>query len=227
MRDYQRLDFLIKINSNLKVLAALLTMGISILSGCSHSEQIVIPPQVILSPYRIIGVVEFSTNGEAELGPYLTQNYLEAVQNAQPEVRFLELGSQELVLSKVDRKNFDYEAIKSIGRIYNVDAVMYGKLNLSETKPNIRLSSTWQSVKAGASVEASLITKLWETDSGVVRWTNSSLRRETIANLSASTSGNIHFNAKDPKETYGNLIPQLVYANTRDFRVHYEYRKVK
>ena len=142
-------------------------------------------------------------------------------------MRFLEIGSRDLVLSNVRRDNLHYEAVKSIGRIYKVDAVMFGILNLSRPKPNISLSSKWQSVKANASVEASLITKLWETDSGALRWSNSSHGKDSVARLSASTSGNIHFGAKDPKETYGKLIPQLVYANTRDFRAHYEYHKVK
>ena len=82
-------------------------------------------------------------------------------------------------------------------------------------------------MSAGAVVEASLVTKLWETDSGVIRWTNSSQGRDTIARLSASTTGSFHFGAKDPEETYGKLVPRLVYVNTQDFRCHYEYRKVK
>ena len=82
-------------------------------------------------------------------------------------------------------------------------------------------------MKVGADVEASLITKLWETDSGVIRWTNSTQGKDSVARLSASTSGSFHFGATDPKEAYGKLIPQLVYANTADFRSHYEYRKVK
>ena len=227
MAVYGKLGFHPGIKSNLKIAAALLAISFSILSGCSHTEKVLIPPQMVLSPYRIIGVIEFSTNREAELSQYLTQNYLQAVQNAQPEVRFLELGNRDLVLSKIGSGQLDYEAVKSIGRIYNVNAVMFGQLNLSELKPDIHLSSTWQSMKAGASIEASLITKLWETDSGVIRWTNSSQGRDSIARLSASTSGNIHFGAKDPEETYGKLIPRLVYVNTEDFRAHYEYRKVK
>ena len=227
MEVYRRLDFLSKLKSNLKMAVAFLVIAISILSGCSHTEKVLIPPHMALAPYRVIGVVEFSTNGEAELGQYLTQNYLQSVQNAQPDVRFLELGTRDRVLAKVHRKNFDFEAIRSIGRTYNVDAVMFGNLNLSKPKPDIHLSSKWESVKANATVEASLITKLWETDSGAVRWTNSSNGKDNIAHLSASTGGNIHFGAKDPKETYGKLIPQLVYANTRDFRARYEYHKVK
>ncbi len=227
MTVYRKLGLQHAVQSNLKIMAAFLAVAFFILCGCSHTEQFLIPPQMDLAPYRIIGVIEFSTNGEAELGQHVTQNYLQSVQAAQPEVRFLELGSRDLVLSKVSRAQLDYEAVKSIGRIYNIDAVMFGDLNLSEPKPDVHLSSTWQSMKAGAYVEAALITKLWEADSGVMRWTNSSRRKGTIARLSASTSGNISFGARDPEETYGKLIPQLVYANTDDFRSHYEYRRVK
>ena len=223
----QKLDAHRSVKSFLKIMAAFLLVCFAILSGCSHTEQVLIGPQMDLAPYRIIGVIEFSSNGEAELRQYVTQNYLQTVQNAQPQVRFLELGSQDLVLSKVSRKQLDYEAIKSIGRTYNVDAIMFGNLNLSEPKPKISLSSTWHSIKAGAYVEASLTAKLWETDSGVIRWTNSSQGKDSVARFSASTSGDFDFGAKDPKETYGRLIPQLVYANTEDFRSHYEYRRVK
>ena len=227
MTNSRKFDYHRSAKSNLKIMATFLMICFSMLSGCSHTEQVLVPPQMDLAPYRIIGVIEFSSNREAELKQYVTQNYLQTVQNAQPQVRFLELGSQDLVLSKISRKQLDYEAIKSIGRRYNVDALIFGNLNLSEPKPKVSLSSTWQSMKVGADVEASLITKLWETDSGVIRWTNSTQGKDSVARLSASTSGSFHFGATDPKEAYGKLIPQLVYANTADFRSHYEYRKVK
>ncbi len=51
--------------------------------------------------------------------------------------------------------------------------------------------------------------------------------KDSVARLSASTSGNISFGAKDPEEAYGKLIPQLFYANTADFRSYYETRRVK
>ena len=223
----QKLAFHRSVKSNLKIMAAFLAIGLSVFSGCSHTEQVLIPPHMDLAPYRIIGVIEFSSNREAELRQYVTQNYLQTVLNAQPQVRFLELGSQDLVLSKIKHRQLDYEAIKSIGRLYNIDAIIFGNLNLSEVKPKISLSSTWQSMKAGAEVEASLIAKLWETDSGVMRWTNSTQGKDSVARLSANTSGNISFGAKDPEEAYGKLIPQLVYANTADFRSYYETRRVK
>jgi hypothetical protein len=216
--------------SNVVVTAALLALSLTLFFGCAHThtEQVWIPPIMDLAPYRIIGVIDFDTNAGSELQQSVTQNYVQTVQAAQPGVRFLELGGQEAVLAKVSREQLDYEAVQSIGRVFNIDAVMFGELNLSEIKPNVRLSSsTWQSMKVGAFVEAVLVAKLWETDSGVLRWTNSTRGQDSVARLSASTNGNISFGAKDPEETYGKLIPQLVYANTPDFRSHYEYRKVK
>ena len=210
-----------------KIMAVVLATAIFILCGCSHTEKVLIPPQVDLAPYRIIGVIDFSANAEKDLKQFVTQNYMQSVQAAQPGVRFLELGSQEIVLKKIRHKQLDYEAIRSIGRVYQIDAIMFGNLNLTEAKPNVSMSSAWQSIKAGAYVEATLVTKLWETDSGVIRWTNSSRRKETVARLSANTSGTFRFGATDPKETYGKIIPKLVHANTAEFRSHYEYRKVK
>lgn len=231
MKNCHRLKFHRRVNAILKIAAGFIAVGLLLPAGCSHTQKVLIPPQMDLAPYRIIGVIEFSTNGEAELREYVTQNYLQAVQAAQPDVRFLELGEEELVLSKVSGGQLDFEAVKSIGRIYNVDAVMFGHLKISDPKPDVHVSSTWQStwqsMSAGAYIEASLITKLWETDSGAMRWTNTSRGKDTVAHLSASTSGSFHFGAKDPKDTYGRIVSNLVYANTDDFRFHYEYRKVK
>jgi hypothetical protein len=53
------------------------------------------------------------------------------------------------------------------------------------------------------------------------------LRKEPAASLKANTSGKIEFGAADLKEAYGNLVPQLVYENTTDFRPYYIYCKVK
>ena len=229
MKIYRKLQFHPAVLAKVGLAAALLALSLTLFFGCAHTrtEQVWIPPIMDLAPYRVIGVIDFDTNAGSELQQYVTRNYVQTVQAAQPGVRFLELGSQASVLTKVSRKQLDYEAVKSIGRVYNIDAVMFGELNLSELKPNVRLSSTWQSIKAGAFVEAVLVAKLWETDSGVLRWTNATRGKDSVARLSASGNGNISFGAKDPEETYGKLIPQLVYANTPDFRSHYEYRKVK
>ncbi len=213
--------------SSWKSIAGILLICLPILFACSHTEKILVPPRINLKTYEAIGVIGFSSAAKSDLCEYVTQNYIQTVQSAQPGVRFLELGSKEHVLAHVSRKELDLEAIKSIGGAYHVDALIFGQFSATDPKPHIRLSSTWQSMQAGAVVEASLITKIWETDSGVILWTNSTARKKKVAGLKADTNGNIEFGASDPEEAYGHLVPELVYANTADFRSYYEYRKVQ
>jgi hypothetical protein len=227
MNNCQIFDFHHSKKLNYRSITVILSLSLSILFGCSHTEKVLVSPIIDLKAYQTIGVIDFSITADSDLREYVTQHYIQAVQSAQPGVRLLELGSEEHVLKTVSRKQLDLAAIKSIGSAYHVDALISGHFSASEPKPNVRLSSTWRSMHAGAIVEASLISKLWETDSGVTLWTNSTLKKEQVASLKADTNGNIAFGASDPKETYGNLVPELVYSNTTDFRPYYVYRKVK
>ena len=210
-----------------KCISVILLIGLSLLCGCSHTEKVLMPPAVDLRSYKAIGVIDFSTNVGSDLKQYVTQNFIQSVQSAQPGVRFLELGDEAHVLTRVGRKQLDPEAIRLIGGTYNVEALLFGQFNLSELKPNIRLSSTWQSMHAGAYVEASLMAKLWETASSITLWTNSTVAKESVATLAVDANGNFGFGASDPEDTYGNMVPDLVYTNTSDFRTYYIYRKVK
>jgi hypothetical protein len=213
--------------SNRNKALAILLICYPILFACSHTEKVLVPPRIDLKPYKAIGVIDFSSTPRDDLREYVTQNYIQSVQSAQPGVRFLELGNKEHVLTKISRQELDLDAIKSIGGAYHVDALIFGHFSASDPRPNVKVSSSWKSLRAGAVVEASLITKIWETESGVVLWTNSTARKKKVAGLHADTNGNIKFGASDPEEAYGHLVPELVYANTADFRSYYEYRKVK
>jgi len=206
---------------------SILAISIFILAGCSHTEKILIPPNMDLRPYGTIGIIEFSANAKRDLNQFATQEYIQTVQAAQPGVRILELGGKDRLLKKVGQRQLDPAAVRVIGSAYRVDVLVYGQLSVSEPKPNLRLSSTWESMQAGADIEASLMTKLWETDSGVTLWTKSSSTSESVARIKTDTSGNISFGATNPEHTYSKLVPRLVHANTTDFRSRYEYRKVK
>ena len=213
--------------SGWKNAALIMLICVPVLFACSHTEQVLIPPRMNLKTYKAIGIINFSSSAKSDLDEYVTQKYIQTVQSAQPGVRFLELGSKDRVLAKISRSELDLDAIKSIGDKYNVDALIFGNFTATDPKPNVRLSSAWQSLKAGALVEANLMAKIWETDSGVVLWTNSTARKKKIAGLYADTSGNLKFGASDPEEAYGQLVPEMVYANTSDFRSRYEIREVK
>jgi hypothetical protein len=166
-----------------RTIAVFLSLSLSILFGCSHTEKVWVPPRIDLKAYKAIGVIDFSITADSDLREYVTQHYIQNVQSAQPGVRLLELGTKDHVLTSVSRKQLDLAAIKSIGSSYNVDALIFGHFSASEPKPNVRLSSTWQSMHAGAIIEASLISKLWETDSGVTLWTNSTIEERTGGQL--------------------------------------------
>ena len=210
-----------------KIIAVVLTITIALLLGCSHTEQVRVPPRVQLSAYNYIGVIEFSSNAEDNLKPYVTQNFIQNLQSAQPGTRIIELGSEAQLLQTMNCKKLDMETIKSIGKKYNVDAVIFGHLEISELKPSVKVFTVSESLKAKAHIEALLSARLLETGNGATLWTNSTTGQTQVARINLSKGGLIGFGVSDPKEKYGKLVPQLVYANTTDFRPRYEYRKVK
>lgn len=228
MKNNFRISNFSGIKSAYRTLALSILMAATLFFwGCSHREKVTIPPRMDLRSYGTVGVIDFSTGADQELRQYVTQEFIQTLYAAQPGVRVLELGQESQVLKKVGQPRLDPVSIRAIGEVYRVDVLIYGEMTVSEPKTNVRLSSTWQAMQVGADVEGSLMTKIWETDSGATLWTKSSRRRESVANLKADTGGNIDFGANDPAETHGKLVPNLVYANTSDFRSRYEYRRVK
>ena len=200
---------------------------LAILLGCSHTEKVLVPPKFELSAYNKIGVIEFSTNAEDDVRQYVTQNFIQNVQSAQPGTRILELGSEEQVLGAIRRNELDFKTIKRIGEKYRVDAVIFGHLQVSEIKPKVKILTAPKSVHAKAYIEALLSTRLLETDSGATLWTNATSGKTSVANVNVIKKGLFNIGISDPKEKYGQLVPELVYINTNDFRAQYEYRKVK
>jgi hypothetical protein len=205
----------------------IILIGFVMLYGCSHTEKVLLPPKIELKAYRNIGVIEFSTNAKNNLRQYVTQNFIQSVQSAQPGTRILELGSEKLVLKSVHRHEIDLKTIKSIGDEYNVDALILGHLQVSEIKPNVKIYSVPQTVRVKVHVEAALQTRIVETNSGATLWTKANSGKVSVAKLNLAMEGPFDISASDPKEKYGKLIPELVYANTSDFRSRYEYRKIK
>ena len=205
------------------ILAAMILM----LLGCSHTEKVLVPPKVELKAYHSIGVVEFSTNAEDTLKPYVTQNFIQNIQSAQPGTRILELGDKDQVLRSLGHRQLDLEAIRSIGKKYNVDAVILGHLQVSQIKPKINIYTAAKALNARAYVEAALRTRILETDSGATCWTRATSGTTQVVGVNLIEDGPFSIGVSDPKEKYGKLVPKLVYANTMDFRSRYEYRTVK
>jgi len=200
---------------------------VAMLYGCSHTEKVWVPPRFDLKAFDRIGVIGFSSNIDDRLGQYTTQDFIQTAQSAQPGIRFLELGNREQVLKSISRSDLDFDAVRLIGKKFGVDALLTGDLDISEVKPKLRLSSTLTSIRAEAYVEASLSTKLLEADSGATLWTRSSNGKRSVAKLRLADGGHVNIGVSDPRDKYGQLVSELVDANTSDFWPHYEYIKVK
>ena len=207
----------------LLLLAAIMVMFLA----CAHKEKILIPPKVDLKTYPSIGVVEFSTNAEDTLKPYVTQNFIENIQSAQPGTRILELGDADHLLRSLGHSQLNPETIQSIGQKYKVDAVILGHLQVSTIKPKINVYTAAKSLSASAYIEAALKTRILETNSGATCWTRSNSGKTQVAGINLMEGGPFNIGVSDPKEKYGKLVPKLVYANTMDFRSRYEYRTVE
>jgi hypothetical protein len=58
-----------------------------------------------------------------------------------------------------------------------------------------------------------------QTGSSAMLWTNATNGKTRIADISVIETAAIQLGGNDPKEKYGELVPELVYVNTRDFRM--------
>jgi hypothetical protein len=208
---------------SLLLLAALMVM----LLACAHKEKVLIPPEVDLKTYPSIGVVEFSTNAEDTLKPYVTQNFIEQIQSAQPGTRILELGDTDHLLRTLGQSQLNADTIQSIGKKYKVEAVVVGHLQISQIKPKINVTTAVKSLNAKAYIEAALKTRILETGSGATCWTRASSGTTQVARINLTEGDPFSVGVSDPRDKYGRLVPKLVYANTMDFRPRYAYRTIK
>jgi hypothetical protein len=180
-----------------------------------------VPPRVDLNAYDTIGLVEFSSNSEGNLNQFASQKFLEAIQSSQPGIRVIELGQETRVLQAVQYDEFGFDAIQAVGRKFNVDAVIIGRVEVTDVKPRVDISAILSSMSMTADVEASLTARLYESESGATMWTNSGHCKEAVAHVGLVPNGSAHFGASDPEEAYGKLVYGLVYQITEDFRVQY------
>jgi hypothetical protein len=190
------------------------------LAGCG--PKVMVPPNVDLAVFNSIALIDFTSNAEGNLADYATQRFVEIVTASQPSARIIEVGTEEEVLVSVGADKMDLEAVKAIGEVYDVEAIVTGTLDVSDVKPRVRLSMDIAALGVEADIEASLTSKLFDTYDGATLWTASSRGRETVAHVSVFADGGFSFDADDPKAAYGGLIEGLVSEVTYDLRVRYE-----
>jgi hypothetical protein len=178
--------------------------------GCGPKyETVTYPPRIDLSRHELIGVIEFQSSEEGELGPLATRRFTESARRDQGLVRVIWLDSED--------ERPDAKRIRELGREHGLRTIVVGKLTVSDVRPRVSISRSLSSGSLSASVEATLAVEMIETSTGASLWNASGDARRTLGNLSVFGDQSISFDAEDPESAYGLLIDALVSQVTRDF----------
>lgn len=199
-----------------------------LVTSCSKTVVVTVPPRVDLKEFSTIGVVRFQVDEGPPVADEVTHRFLATMQAAQPGTRLLELGAETEVLAAVDSSSLDFSAVKAIGAHYRVDAVLTGRLAASDAKPRISVAPDLNSLSAGATMNGSLQAKLLETRTGATVWTNGAHGTWNVASLKLNGQGAPwSVRATEPDRVHEEMLDELVEVATRDFRPRYEKRKVE
>ena len=212
----------IRILRTFKVFLGSLVVGLSAL-GCAHTVVVEIPPKIDLQPYKTIGIVEFTSNSDEKLNQIATQKFMGFIQNAQPHLRFLELGPEDQLVNKLGRNSMDIEAIKAIEKKYGVSSIFTGSFQISDIAPKVTIGTNLSSLRASAVVNVSMVSKHWDTVSGATIWSNSRQGHWKVAGINTN-SKDISFSMNNPEDQYGRYLEELAFAVTDNFRPRYEKR---
>ena len=201
--------------------ALLFSLAAILICGCASNQiKVAIPARMDLTRFATIGVIQFASATEGELAKKATQRFIEAVQKAQPGLLILELGTKDELLRSLGMSTLDADAVKALKDKKSVDAVFFADLTVSDVKAEISIKNlSLSGISGETKVEGELAVKLWHTPTGAVAWSDSAAGEWTLGK--ASSSG-VRIN--DPEEKYYQMVDDLVYETTRDFRPTYEMR---
>jgi hypothetical protein len=193
-------------HSRRTTLAALLSLT-ALACGGGSRPQILVDPVVDLGSHSRIGLVTFTAeNAKGGLVKLATQRFQEQLLRAQPGIEILELGTLTTPV--------DAAAAKRLGEQHGVRTVAVGHFVISDIKPRIRLIG---GMTASTEVTLALSAKLLSTESGATLWARSSTMRETLQQVSLQ-NGTAIFDAQDAGEAYGEVLNELIWNVTTDFR---------
>ncbi|MEJ2704228.1 MAG: hypothetical protein P8Z79_17470 [Sedimentisphaerales bacterium] len=186
--------------------------------GCT--ERVLAPPQIDLKQHEVVGVIEFDCSGQGDLGPFLTQRFVDAVRRDQGLVRIVVLGTPADVLADVGQTRLDRNAFTAIGQKHQIKTVFTGNVVVSDVKPSVSIGSLTH-FGVSADVDATLNAQMVETETGASLWSRSARAVQRIGGVEVFGDRSFAFDADDPENAYGRLADILVEAATRDFRCHW------
>ena len=198
------------------IAAILLTLAIQ---GCT--TRVLAPPRINLKEHEVIGIIEFDCSGKGELGPFLTQRFVDAVRRDQELVRIISLGTKDHVLADIGQSQLDQNAYKAIGQKHQVKTIFTGNVVVSDVKPNVAIGQKLTYFGVSADVDATLNVQMFETDTGASIWSRSARDVQRIGGVEIFGDKSFSFDADDPDNAYGRLADSLIDAVTQDFQCHW------
>lgn len=187
--------------------------------GCGGGKRIMLPPRIDLAEHETIGIIEFRSSNKGEIASFATEQFIEEMRRDQGLVKIVELGSEKDVLKSIGAKKLNQEAIRGIGEKFNVNTIFYGKLDVSNIRPDITITPGLLSF--AAEVDAKLSVKMVEVVEGASIWSGSSCTTQHVGHVSIFGGDVFTFDAEDPDEAYGKLVYSLVEDASRDFKVRW------
>ena len=188
-------------------------------SGCAgrNYETVRLPPRIDLRQHEMIGVIEFETQSDGELGRLATRRFTELARRDQGMVRIVTFGSDSAAAR-------DVAAFRALGREHGLQTIVVGELTVSDIRPDISIAATLRSGSLSARVDATLSVRMIETATGASIWSSSARATKDVGHVSVIAGGKFVFDAEDPERAYGGLVDTLVAQVTRDFQVSWERR---
>lgn len=197
-------------------MAILLPVGVT---ACG--TKVMVPPRIDLQQHQVIGIVEFTSTNEGELGPLTTRRFMQAMREDQGLVRIVELGTEADVLASIGRQRLDQAALQALGERRGLRTIITGALTISDVRPDIRIGPGLIESSVAAEVDAELAVWMNETATGATLWNKSAqaTRRVGQVRIAGGGSGNVVFDARSPEGAYDDLVWALVDVTSRDYRV--------
>jgi hypothetical protein len=184
--------------------------------------KVMVPPVIDLKQHEVIGIIQFNSSNEGELGPLATRKFIEMARRDQGIVRIIELGPEAEVLRVVGQDRLNLDAFKALGEKYQVSTIIAGEVVVSDVRPDLTIIPGGGYMSLAAEVDVSLAAQMVETETGASIWSNSAKATRRVGNISVFGGKDVAFDAEDPEKAYGKLIHDLVEETTKDFRVTWE-----
>jgi hypothetical protein len=189
------------------------------LAGCGGGQYVNVDvlPRFDVASLGPVGLIEFTSNADPTVNQYATQQFQQRLLAAQPRARVVELGPMQSVLAAVGSSRLDGEAIKRIGRKYEVAGVFHGNVAYGEPVMDVDVRDI-SNLRGSMhyTLRGDLYSTLAETKSGASVWSSSAWSQRQFGGVAVSPNSiNTANKSENPRR---DMIPGLINRVTEDFR---------